>query len=518
MQLGSPHRVGGIEDLAERREFHCAADECGGTGEVYLVRHPRLPREDALKVLRPDVSCDEEFRQRFIREADLASALKHPNIVTVHDRGEFDGQLWIATEYVEGTDAAQLMAARYPVGMPVEEAAAIITPIADALDYAHGRGLLHRDVKPANILLGQPDHAGQRRVFLADFGIARPMADPNGLTATNLTLGTVAYAAPEQLMGDDIDGRADQYALAASAFHLLTGTTPYENSNPVAVISAHLNAAPPVLSERRADLGRLDWVLAKALAKEPSQRFQTCGQFAAAFRQAMGTPISAQATESARPVAPKPIGPPIPAASAAPRRNRRRTLFLTMTAVVIAGIGAVAATAYIHNAHQSTAPALTLEGSYRVVYDYSRETTKSGAPAHLPNGTNNTFYWAFRSSCISTGCVATGTALDTTNPLAERRPGLTSVMHLTEGHWQEVPAVSQIEVPECHANGGTYLPGSDTVRSAWSLEPLPDGVLRGVLTRTVLTNECGRQGLELTVPFVATRIGDVPPAVVLADP
>jgi len=179
----------------------------GGMGEVYLARHPRLPRLDALKVLRADVSADDGFRQRFIREADLASALSHPNIVTVYDRGEFDGQLWIATEYVDGTDAAQLMRDRYPAGMPVEEASAIVTAIASALDYAHEHGLLHRDVKPANILLGQSDRAGKRRVFLADFGIARPLAAPNGLTATNMTLGTVAYSAPEQLMGDPLDGR-----------------------------------------------------------------------------------------------------------------------------------------------------------------------------------------------------------------------------------------------------------------------------------------------------------------------
>ena len=129
----------------------------GGMGEVYLVQHPRLPRQDALKVLRPDVSSDTSFRERFIREADLAAGLRHPHIVGIHDRGEHDGQLWIAMDYIDGTDAAQLMQQRYPAGMPAELAIPIITAVASALDYAHKKGLLHRDVKPANIIVADLD-------------------------------------------------------------------------------------------------------------------------------------------------------------------------------------------------------------------------------------------------------------------------------------------------------------------------------------------------------------------------
>ena len=129
----------------------------GGMGEVYLAQHPRLPRQDALKILRTDVSADEDYRQRFIREADLAAKLWHPNIVRVHDRGEFNGQLWIAMDFVDGTDAASLLRDRYPVGMPADEVATIIAAIASALDYAHQHDLLHRDVKPANILLSNPE-------------------------------------------------------------------------------------------------------------------------------------------------------------------------------------------------------------------------------------------------------------------------------------------------------------------------------------------------------------------------
>ena len=216
----------------------------GGMGEVYLAQHPRLPRRDALKILGNDVSADEDYRNRFIREADLAAALLHPNIVRVNDRGEFNGRLWIAMDFVDGTDAASLLRDRYPVGMPADEVATIIAAIASALDYAHQHDLLHRDVKPANIFLTNPED-GEQRILLGDFGIARNIGEISGLTATNTTIGTLPYAAPEQLMDEPIDGRADQYALAATAYHLLTGQPLFPKTNPAAVISHHLNTPPP---------------------------------------------------------------------------------------------------------------------------------------------------------------------------------------------------------------------------------------------------------------------------------
>src|SRR5277367_3106779 len=254
----------------------------GGMANVYLAKHPRLPRRDALKVLAKEMTADGEFRERFNREADLAATLFHPHIVAVHDRGEFEGQLWIAMDYVEGTDAARLAKERYRNGMSERDVGEIIAAVAGALDYAHVRGMLHRDVKPANILLTHPED-DERRILLADFGVARQLADISGITETNVAVGTVAYAAPEQLIGSNIDGRADQYALAASAFHLLTGAPPYRHSNPVAVIGQHLHAAPPRLSDHRPDLARLDDVFFKALAKDPADRFDRCRDFAAAF-------------------------------------------------------------------------------------------------------------------------------------------------------------------------------------------------------------------------------------------
>ena len=259
----------------------------GGMGEVYLADHPRLPRQDALKVLPADVCVDDEYRQRFNREADIAATLWHPHIVGVHDRGDVDGQIWISMDYVDGTDAAELLRDRYPNGMPKEEVLDIVTSVGEALDYAHQRGLLHRDVKPANIMLTHPE-VGEQRILLGDFGIARRVDDSSNLTATNMTVGTVFYAAPEQLMGEDIDGRADQYALAATAFHLLSGSPPFHHSNPTVVISQHLTASPPALADRRPELSALDPVLGKALSKDPKDRFNSCVDFARALAHRLG--------------------------------------------------------------------------------------------------------------------------------------------------------------------------------------------------------------------------------------
>src|SRR5437879_3764583 len=200
----------------------------GAMGEVYLAQHPTLPRKEALKVLAAGLSANADYRARFALEADLASGLDHTNIVVVHNRGEEDGQLWISMNYVDGLDAARLLAEQFPNGMPADQVAKIVTAVASALDYAHDRGLLHRDVKPANIMLTDD----KQRILLADFGIARNLKEISSLTATGFTVGTIAYAAPEQLMGQDPDGRADQYALAATAYHLLTGSQLFPHSNP----------------------------------------------------------------------------------------------------------------------------------------------------------------------------------------------------------------------------------------------------------------------------------------------
>jgi serine/threonine-protein kinase len=262
---------------------------CGAIGEVYLAEHPRLPRPHALKILPADISADPEYRERFNRESDLAAALWHPHIVGLHDRGEFDGRLWLSLDYVDGPNAAQLLSDTYPDGMPPDEVVEIVTAIADALDYAHDHGLLHRHVKPGNILITEPE-SDRRRILLADFGVARRFDDIDGLTPKNMTVGTVSYAAPEQLMGDSIDGRADQYALAGTAFHLLTGSPPFAHSNPAVVIGKHLNEPPPRPGDIRPELARFDEPFARALAKAPGDRFPRCQDFAKALEANRGKP------------------------------------------------------------------------------------------------------------------------------------------------------------------------------------------------------------------------------------
>jgi tRNA A-37 threonylcarbamoyl transferase component Bud32 len=288
----------------------------GGMGEVYLAQHPRLPRHDALKILSSASTADEEFRARFNREAELAATLWHPHIVGVLDRGEFNGRLWISMDYVDGTDAGRLVREHYPSGMPEQDVSEIVTAVADALDFGHDRRLLHRDVKPENILV-TPFDGHRRRVLLTDFGIARRIDDVSNLTDANVAMGTISYVAPEQLLGKQLDGWADQYALAATTFYLLTGAPPFQGSNRAVVISHHLNTPPPRLSEPRPDLAHLDAVLARALAKDPDERYPNCVDFARALTR-QGT-----RRDAAPPHPPSGSQTPGPAAAADLRSGRR---------------------------------------------------------------------------------------------------------------------------------------------------------------------------------------------------
>jgi len=307
----------------------------GGMGDVYLAQHPRLPRRDALKILPGNLTEDLEFRQRFNREADLAASLYHEHIVGIHDRGEYQGQLWISMDYVEGTDAAKLLHEKYPSGMPKDAVAEIISAVADALDHAHSRGLLHRDVKPANILLGLG--GPRRRILLADFGIAREMGEISGLTATNMLVGTTAYCAPEQLRGNDLDARADQYALGCTSFNLLTGVAPFQHSNPAVVIGQHLSGPPPQVSERRPALAELDPVIAKVMAKDPAQRYATCADFASALA---GVSAPAGPTEV---IAASAAPTEVITTPSAPLPGKRRGAGMVIAALVAVALVAVAA-------------------------------------------------------------------------------------------------------------------------------------------------------------------------------
>jgi serine/threonine protein kinase, bacterial len=304
----------------------------GAMGEVYLAQHPRLPRQDALKVMAPSVSSDDEYRERFNREAQNVSALWHQNIVGVHDRGEEDGRLWIAMDYVEGVDAGQLLQEKdYRRGMPPADVVRIVTAVADALDYAHQRQLLHRDVKPANILLANLD-SERWRALLADFGIARRVDDASGLTETNMAVGTVAYAAPEQLMGQTLDGRADQYSLAATAFELLTGEHMFQDRNPAVVISRHVSAPPPAIADRKPELSDLGPVLSRALAKAPADRYDSCTAFATALARHLDGQGDVSDVEDTM------LASRFGASGSTGRTARSRTWWLGVAAAVVVGL------------------------------------------------------------------------------------------------------------------------------------------------------------------------------------
>ncbi|MEV0246013.1 serine/threonine-protein kinase [Nocardia sp. NPDC050712] len=254
----------------------------GGMGSVYLARHPRLPRQTALKLLSRELYEDDEIRARFEREADLVAQLDHPNIVTVFDRGVEDEQLWISMQYIDGPDASSVD----PRKLPPPRAAQIIAETAAALDYAHRMNVLHRDVKPANILLAKG--SGRERVLLTDFGIARPREDTRQLTQTGTFTATLAYAAPEQLTGAQLDDRTDQYSLACSLYWLLSGSVPFESPHAAAVIQGHLQQPPPPVSSLRPDLPQgLDQVLGRALAKRPADRYGSCVEFAVAVQRVL---------------------------------------------------------------------------------------------------------------------------------------------------------------------------------------------------------------------------------------
>ena len=254
----------------------------GGMGEVYRALDVRLGRPVALKVLAARVAEDDRFRERLLRESRLAASLDHPNVVPIYEAGEDDGRLFIAMRYVRGLDLKALL--RREGALEPERAVGIAEQIAGALDAAHRRGLVHRDVKPSNVLL---DPEGEREhCYLADFGLTQS-ASERGPTDGQF-MGTVAYVAPEQIRGDKVDGRTDQYGLACLMFECLTGGVPYGNRSEVAAIFAHLEEPIPSAGERRPGLPpAIDAVLERGMAKDPGDRFESCGALVAAAADAL---------------------------------------------------------------------------------------------------------------------------------------------------------------------------------------------------------------------------------------
>jgi len=319
----------------------------GGMGVVFLVEHVRLGRKAALKVLAPEWAEQEGFQERFVRESRLAASLDHPNIVPVYDAGEQDGVLYIAMRFVEGTDLASVIDAE-PGGLEPERALSIVRQIADALDAAHAEGLVHRDVKPGNVLIGSPTRPGGREwAYLTDFGLTKQIAAKTRLTRTGMFMGTLDYVAPEQIRGDELDGRADEYALACMLFETLTGRPPFAKDAELAVIHSHLTEPPPAASSVRVDLPvALDDVLARGMAKLKGERFATCTELLEAATAAVeGRMVPASdlpAPPPQPPTAPSPAEPTRPPEpSPAARRRPGRWVLVAGVIALLAAAGGV---------------------------------------------------------------------------------------------------------------------------------------------------------------------------------
>jgi Protein kinase domain len=273
----------------------------GGMGVVYRAVQLDLGRPVALKLIAGDRAADPDFRERFQRESRMAAAIDHPNVVPVHGAGEQDGQLYLVMRYVRGTDLHALIKREGPLAP--ERAAKIVAQVASALDAAHAAGLVHRDVKPANVLLG--GSARDEHAYLSDFGLTRLLASETHLTETGQWMGTIDFSAPEQLSGERIDARADVYSLGCVLHAALVGTPPYPRGTLPATLLAHMQDAVPRPSERGAPIG-FDRVMARALAKDPERRYPSAGDLG---RAALAAARGESVTESERSVA---VGPAAP--------------------------------------------------------------------------------------------------------------------------------------------------------------------------------------------------------------
>jgi serine/threonine-protein kinase len=323
----------------------------GGMAVVFRARDERLGRSIALKVMAPEWAADEEFRRRFVAESRAAARVDDPHVIPVYAAGAAGGVLFIAMRLVTGTDLRGVLRREGP--LPPGRALELLSPVASALDAAHAAGLVHRDVKPGNILVderpGRPDH-----VYLADFGLSKGAAAGVSLTRAGNYLGTPDYSAPEQVQGHQVDGRADQYALACVAFELLTGQPPYERDLPMAVLLAHVSEPSPSLATRRPGLPpAADQVMARAMGKRPEQRYASCRDFTDALREAFGLPHygsggsatlpGARTREPARPAPGRGTtaaryGKPGPTRARPPRR---RPLVIALAAAVLAAAAAI---------------------------------------------------------------------------------------------------------------------------------------------------------------------------------
>ncbi|MBB2745844.1 UNVERIFIED_ORG: serine/threonine protein kinase [Microbispora rosea subsp. rosea] len=354
----------------------------GGMATVYRARDQRLGRAVALKVLAPQLAHDDRFRDRFVRESRMVASIDHPNIIPVYEAGERDDLLFIAMRYVEGNDMRKLVQSEG--ALPVGRANPLFAQIASALDAAHAHGLVHRDVKPANILVTRSDH-----VYLTDFGLTKSSAAEAGLTSHGHFMGTPRYVAPEQIRGLPVDGRSDLYAFACVVYEALAGQPPFQRDTELALLYAHVSHDPPPLTPYRPDLPHaVNAVITRALAKSPGERFETCQAFVSALRDA----ISGGAGDPA-PVSPSyppgsyPPDPPISAGSAGSAGSRPQGSYPPVTPSsfppgtrppVSHPSGSVPAASRPPVSHPSSGP-VQGHGSYPPASPHSQATVASAA-------------------------------------------------------------------------------------------------------------------------------------------
>ena len=300
----------------------------GGMAVVFKARDVRLDRPVALKVLAPELARSPQFRERFLRESRLAASLDHPNIIPVYEAGEANGLLFIAMRLVTGGDLTGVLESRGP--LEPAETVTILSQVAAGLDAAHAAGLVHRDVKPDNILIVPSSRSGERpHVYLSDFGLTKRVSSLSGVTTRGEFIATMDYAAPEQIGSRPVDARTDVYGLGCVAYRCLTGTLPFIRDDEAAVLWAHLVERAPLVSTHRPELVPVDEVVARALQKDPDERFATCGEFIDALAGVTPSADSGQPATSRPPVdettsvrrGPPVLPPPstpIPAAPAVP--------------------------------------------------------------------------------------------------------------------------------------------------------------------------------------------------------
>ena len=465
-------------------------------GEVWRAHDTSTNRIVAIKLLPPHLAQDDGFVKRFRREAEAAARLNSPHIIPIHDYGEIDGRLYVNMRLIEGRDLQEVLA-----DGPMEpgRAVRIIEQVAKALHSAHKIGLVHRDVKPSNILLDEDEFA-----YLIDFGIARGL-DETRLTGTGSIFGSWHYMSPERLRAGQVDARADIYALACVLYECLTGSTPFPGDNFEQQITAHLTEPPPRPSSTDPNVpATFDPVIATGMAKDPDQRYGTTVELANAAHNAITTPLApltepALLAEPTQPATAVATPPPLPSAPTGDQRNRRRRrIALAGGAAVIATVIVALAVVFTNGTQHasparpaSTAPPNTgpFTGVYRA--DFSASAT-NGKPD--PGGTPSTGQWAVRSACRSTGCVATANATG--------GPTLQSAFVFDDigGGWHAVSTALVNSLPTDPAFGGC-TPGE--YWTVITLQPRPDGTLAGQYRATGPPN-CET---ERTVTF--TRIGDV---------